>query len=614
MTDLRPRLVFRIGVTGHRKDLETIPRIVAEVEACLTFVRDEVARLAATPEGQGAYAAPDKQPSLRVVSPLAEGADRIVAAAARRLHLNLYAPLPFAQIEYEKDFPDSRAEFEGLLDGVQTFELDGARDGGAAQAESYEAVGRYVVRNCDLLIAIWDGERARGQGGAGEIVPFAARAGVRVWWIHAKDNQPAKLIRSVADFHALARAPQGEDALGHLRDYLRRELLPPAYGRPEREGALGRLAEFWRASKAQDDAPLQEFYAETKLARWPLWQANALFMKVLNVETSEDFLKLIASQKSAAAAPPRGSWEALYQAADRASGDYGDRYRSSYVLAAGLAIVALSSAAFGAESALSTQAAFVGTEIVGLLMIALLVFVNDAWRWHERWIAYRLLAELARKQRVLALIGQTLPGADVRLLAPQPDNQGDADDEKPPRDAWVAWLFMAHRRASPPPTGAMRQAKSAALAAGRALLAEQIDYHETRRKRSRRAGAIVRAISEGFFFATILVALFKLGLIAADNGESIHKVVFVAAVVSSVATAFVGIRAYAEFSLLVRQSTHMIHALKEAGDELDSQAPGIKAAQTSLQLGRTLYATTTAMMQDISGWAQLFRVKTLETL
>lgn len=214
---------------------------------------------------------------------------------------------------------------------------------------------------------------------------------------------------------------------------------------------------------------------------------------------------------------------------------------------------------------------------------------------------------------MLSLIGQSLPGADVNLLAPRPEGGGVAE-EKPPRDAWVAWLFMAHRRAHPPPTGAMIDAKRSALAAGRALVDEQIDYHETRRKRSRRAGAIVRVVSELFFFATILVAFVKLGMIAANAGHSIYWMVFAAAVVSSIATAFVGIRAYAEFALLVRQSTHMIHALKAAREELHGQAAVVEAAQSSLQLGRTLYATTTAMMQDITGWAHLFRVKTLETL
>ncbi len=74
--------------------------------------------------------------------------------------------------------------------------------------------------------------------------------------------------------------------------------------------------------------------------------------------------------------------------------------------------------------------------------------------------------------------------------------------------------------------------------------------------------------------------------------------------------AFVGIRAYSEFSLLARESTHMLGALRDASAGLD--AIDVDEPLASHELGRTLFALTTAMMQDIAGWAQLFRVKNVE--
>src|SRR4051794_32873629 len=60
------------------------------------------------------------------------------------------------------------------------------------------------------------------------------------------------------------------------------------------------------------------------------------------------------------------------------------------------------------------------------------------------------------------------------------------------------------------------------------------------------------------------------------------------------ATAFVGIRAYAEFALLERESRHMIAVLETARDEVNALKAGpIDAPQGSLHLGRTLYAATT---------------------
>lgn len=595
---LRPRLVFRVGVTGHRDVPEDSARIREAVEACLTLVRDEVAGLAATPRVRGAYApaAEGEAPfTLHIVSPLAAGADRIVARAGLALGAELYAPLPFPRVDYVNDFPDSADAFAALVDRAKVFELDGAHVGGAAQNESYEAVGRYVARNCDLLIAIWDGERAHGQGGAADIVAFAARAGMRIWWIHAKEDRPARLIHNFAEFRAPERAPAGEEARTQLATFLARELLPPEDETPERDGALGYLAAKWRALFAPDRSPLDEFFAETPRPRRAIWRTYALLMNLV-----------------APAAPPKpvaeetltGPWQTLLTAVDPLSEAYGDRYRSSYVLVALLVIVALATAAFGGEPELGWQRACVIGETVALFAICLLVIVNFAGRWHERWISYRLLAELARKQRVLALIGQSLPGADVTQLTDSA--------EKALRDAWIAWLFMAHRRACDGPTGPMVPPKRAAWKAGSALVDEQLAYHEGRRDRAKRAEARVRLVTEVFFAATIVVAVVKLVLLLRGETTLIHLIVFIAAAVSSIATAFVGIRAYAEFALLARQSRHMIRALEAARSELDSLAPALDDPLASLHLGRTLYAITTAMMHDITGWAHLFRAKALE--
>ena len=55
---------------------------------------------------------------LRLLSPLAEGADRIVALVAEDLDIELIAPLPMSENIYAQDFESSRswAEFRRLLD------------------------------------------------------------------------------------------------------------------------------------------------------------------------------------------------------------------------------------------------------------------------------------------------------------------------------------------------------------------------------------------------------------------------------------------------------------------------------------------------------------------
>lgn len=53
-----------------------------------------------------------------------------------------------------------------------------------ATEEAYWAAGKAVVDRCDLLVALWDGQAARGLGGTGDVVMYANHVGreVHVIW------------------------------------------------------------------------------------------------------------------------------------------------------------------------------------------------------------------------------------------------------------------------------------------------------------------------------------------------------------------------------------------------------------------------------------------------
>jgi hypothetical protein len=278
------------------------------------------------------------------------------------------------------------------------------------------------------------------------------------------------------------------------------------------------------------------------------------------------------------------------------------------VLIALFAVIALTSAAVAADAEQTVFWIAGVLEFLSLSAIALLVVVNYAERWHERWISYRLFAELCRKQRVLALVGQSLPGSGASQLALDVEGATTA-----PRDSWIAWLFMAHRRAMELPIGKMADRKLPALRAGLELVEQQIDYHSTRRDRASRAGESVRRASEIFFVLAIVFAVAKFGAVLGRVEPVLHWIVLVGAFTSAAAGALVSVTAYAEFALLARQSAHMLRILRPSENELDALKHDIEKPLASLRLGRTLFAATTAMMQDITGWAHLFRVKALET-
>jgi hypothetical protein len=163
--------VVAIGVTGHRF-LDEVERIAAGVDEALDRIEETF---------------PD-QP-LTVISPLAEGADRLVVTGVlTRSEVRLVVPLPLPQSDFMADFesPESKEEFLSLLaqaDEVTTLRPAPARD------QAYEAAGRYMLDHCDVLIAIWDGQRAQSKGGTGDIVAQARERGLPLAWIYAGNRE-----------------------------------------------------------------------------------------------------------------------------------------------------------------------------------------------------------------------------------------------------------------------------------------------------------------------------------------------------------------------------------------------------------------------------------------
>jgi hypothetical protein len=165
---------LRIGVSGHRVP----PKLPEESEAPLRALVDRtLAAIGATARKANTAS------TLIIVSSLAEGSDRIVAAAGLAAGFALQAVLPFEKAEYERDFETSmsRREFEELLGrACDVFELDGAAD---ERPRAYEAAGLFMLANIDVLVAIWDGGVAAGIGGTAQIVERAIADGIAVVWI-----------------------------------------------------------------------------------------------------------------------------------------------------------------------------------------------------------------------------------------------------------------------------------------------------------------------------------------------------------------------------------------------------------------------------------------------
>jgi hypothetical protein len=156
-----------IGVTGHRDLVE------AEIEP----IRERVRALFTSLQARF----PDRP--LLILSPLAEGADRLVAEVALELGLELTVVLPMPIDLYVTDFSSaaSRERFDELLQQAgEVLELPivagASREAlsapGPHRNRQYAQAGVFLCAHAYILLALWDGKASEEVGGTAQVVHF----------------------------------------------------------------------------------------------------------------------------------------------------------------------------------------------------------------------------------------------------------------------------------------------------------------------------------------------------------------------------------------------------------------------------------------------------------
>jgi hypothetical protein len=164
---------FIFGVSGHRDLVSAdLPELRTQIETVYSRFRS-------------AY--PDA--SLQLLSPLAEGADRLAAELALACGIKLFVPMPMAQAEYERDFSSatSLGEFRRLLAAAElSWEVSDENEptkrrlsDSDARARKYAAVGDYIARKSHVLLLLWDGRDNEKIGGTAWVKKR------REYWIEA---------------------------------------------------------------------------------------------------------------------------------------------------------------------------------------------------------------------------------------------------------------------------------------------------------------------------------------------------------------------------------------------------------------------------------------------
>ena len=142
------------------------------------------------------------------------------------------------------------------------------------------------------------------------------------------------------------------------------------------------------------------------------------------------------------------------------------------------------------------------------------------------------------------------------------------------------------------------------------LIAEQIKYHEDRAKTNEAASNRFEHLGIVLFLAVGASVGIKVWAEITDRPHWAWPFGLLATVLPAFTAASVGIRAYAELQLLAGQSNHMLRDLGVA----QARVARLNAERVlvSQDYGAEAALVATLMLQDLDGWARLFRVKGVE--
>jgi len=147
-----------VGFTGHRR--VEAPAIIAQaIDDALEMLQKSAA---------GEWVA---------LASVAQGSDQLFVVRALERGMAWHAILPMPAVEFAADFDTEQwMQVESLLERAEHLQVSSEGTEGGRE-DAYLDCGLETVNGSDLLIAVWDGEPARGKGGTAEVVEYARSIG-----------------------------------------------------------------------------------------------------------------------------------------------------------------------------------------------------------------------------------------------------------------------------------------------------------------------------------------------------------------------------------------------------------------------------------------------------
>ncbi len=568
-------------------------------------------------------------PNLRLVTSLAEGADTIVAHAARECGYQLDVILPFpkaAYVEAQQFSTDAKRIFEEFLIDpalLSLLELDGNPDDPRLADNAYLEAGRLMLAHSDILIAIWNGEREDGVGGTAQILREAIERGTPVIWI--KPRGEMLLVTDGAQLTQEARTTTITSDRGFDLDDLSRvvcALVAP----PNRDPSTSER-------NTPDARQRLERFLDEPNRGGSYWSAYTLMRYVLIRRPFRPRVDYAVDQSTESAwsqfnrrakdiggdefaSRLQNQLEARWRRADNVALHYSHVYRSAYIVnyvLASIAVIAglLSVFWWNAADAVLIKASCVLVEVILIGCIMRLTTKGNQRNgsWHTRWLEARSAAELLRSARLLALIAHT---ATPRIDPHHRD------------DAWVEWYVRSTLREIGIPSGTLNS-----LALGTAIasaiedeITEQIAYNADAKGAYHDIDHKLHAWGVRLFIATLITGVSYLVLAIAYG--VIHRpeiievssqlkdfikasVTFLGAGMPALGAALFGILATGDFKVASEQAARTSRELADLKLQLENEKHDPKPGRTS----QLLLALTQTLTSDLRDWAKIYRMREL---
>ena len=417
---------LNIGVTGHRDLVPTEePALREHVRVFFQRLRDDFPEL-----------------QLQLLTPLAEGADRLVTEVAQEMGIPFIVVFPMPQEIYEKDFDteESMILFQKQLDAAQSVISLPPRDGidptyiesyGPMRDRQYVQAGVFISNHCQVLLALWDGLEARHVGGTADVLHyhltgFTARA-------ENREESPNLLAENENDLAYHISCSRNRD--GGARTT---EMEPPA--------TRWITAHFEPAPEGKMPAAYHRMLQ--RLVQFE--QDKKRFSEAIGRQSHS----LLPDQASLAISPGIREVNRTFGGADWLAIHYRKR------VSAGLLATHIVAVLMGLSFMVYSE--YEGLDWLVLVFLALffsgvaLYLLSERRQWHRKYLDYRALAEGLRVQIYWLISGvvdtSSIEFAYDNFLQKQDVDLGwirhvmrsaslAQDRDNPPDPAWLDWVI-----------------------------------------------------------------------------------------------------------------------------------------------------------------------------